>query len=54
MSIATIFARVSCRDIETSLPWYEKLFGKAPIRQPTRGSAEWQFTASAEVQLFEE
>jgi hypothetical protein len=34
MRIATIFARVSCRDIETSLRRYDKLFGMAPIRRP--------------------
>lgn len=53
MAIATIFAQVSCSDLETSLPWYEKLFGKPPLRRPMVGLAEWQFTQSAEVQLFE-
>jgi hypothetical protein len=53
MTIATIFAQVSCSDLETSLPWYEKLFGKPPLRRPMPGLAEWQFTDSAEVQLFE-
>jgi hypothetical protein len=53
MAIATIFAQVSCSDLETSLPWYEKLFGKPPLRRPMVGLAEWQFTESAEVQLFE-
>jgi catechol 2,3-dioxygenase-like lactoylglutathione lyase family enzyme len=54
MSIETIFAHVSCSDIETSARWYEKLFGKEPIRCPMPGLAEWQFTESAEVQLHEE
>jgi len=54
MSIATIFAHVSCADLATSLPWYQKLFGKPPVRQPMQGLAEWQFTDSAEVQLHEE
>ena len=53
MAIATIFAQVSCSNLETSLPWYEKLFGKPPLRRPMVGLAEWQFTESAEVQLFE-
>ena len=52
MSIQTVFAVISCADLKTSIPWYEKLFGKAPIRQPMPGLAEWQFTDSAEVQLF--
>jgi hypothetical protein len=54
MTIKTIFAHVSCADIETSAPWYEKLFGKAPLRRPTPGLAEWQFSDSAEVQLYEQ
>ena len=54
MAIATIFAQVSCSDLETSVSWYEKLFGKPPLRRPMPGLAEWQFTDSAEVQLFED
>jgi hypothetical protein len=53
MTIATIFAQVSCGDLETSIIWYEKLFGKPPRRRPMPGLAEWQFSDSAEVQLFE-
>ncbi len=53
MGIATIFAQVSCSDIQTSVAWYEKLFGKPPLRRPMPGLAEWQFTESAEVQVFE-
>lgn len=54
MSIQTVFAHISCANLTTSLAWYEKLFGKPPIRQPMPGLAEWQFTDSAEVQLFED
>jgi len=53
MSIQTVFACLSCRELATSLPWYEKLFGKPPLRRPMPGLAEWQFTQSAEIQLFE-
>jgi catechol 2,3-dioxygenase-like lactoylglutathione lyase family enzyme len=54
MGINTVFAHVSCSDLETSLAWYQKLFGKPPIRRPMPGLAEWQFSDSAEVQLYEE
>lgn len=54
MSIQTIFAHVSCADLKISLPWFEKLFGKPPTRRPMPGLAEWQFSESAEVQLFED
>jgi catechol 2,3-dioxygenase-like lactoylglutathione lyase family enzyme len=54
MSIATIFAHVSCSDIEASTRWYEKLFGKPPLRRPMPGLVEWQFSNSAEVRLCQE
>jgi len=53
MGIATVFAQVSCSDLKVSEAWFEKLFGKAPTRRPMAGLVEWQFTESAEVQLFE-
>jgi catechol 2,3-dioxygenase-like lactoylglutathione lyase family enzyme len=53
MSIETIFANVSCSDLETSVAWYEKLFGRSPTRRPMAGLAEWQLTESAEMQLYE-
>ena len=54
MGIATVFAHVSCSDIATSSAWYENLFGKPPIRRPMPKLVEWQFTDSAEVQLYEQ
>jgi hypothetical protein len=53
MGIETIFANISCADLKVSAPWYEKLFGKPPTRSPMPGLLEWQFSDSAEVQLFE-
>jgi len=54
MGIETIFAHVNCSDLEVSVQWYEKLFGRSPTRRPMPGLAEWQLTDSAEVQLYEE
>src|SRR4051794_9060603 len=53
MGIETIFANISCSDLEVSLPWYQKLFGATPTRRPMDGLAEWHFTDSAEVLLHE-
>ncbi|HTV00471.1 MAG TPA: VOC family protein [Luteitalea sp.] len=53
MSIETIFANISCADLEASVPWYQKVFGVPPTRRPMDGLAEWAFTDSAEVQLYE-
>lgn len=54
MAIETIFANMSCSDLSVSEPWYGKLFGRAADRHPMQGLAEWHFTASAEVQLYED
>jgi catechol 2,3-dioxygenase-like lactoylglutathione lyase family enzyme len=54
MAIETIFAHISCSNLEASAAWYEKLFGRSATRMPMAGLLEWQFTASAEVQLFED
>ena len=53
MSISTIYAHVSCRNLEASIRWYEKLFGSPPARRPMPGLAEWKLTESAQFQLFE-
>ncbi|MBB6412416.1 hypothetical protein HNQ71_005106 [Mesorhizobium sangaii] len=31
MAIETIFAHVSCSNLEASIGWYEKFFGKPPL-----------------------
>lgn len=54
MGIATILANVSCSDLAASEPWYAKLFGKEATRHPMAGLAEWHFTDSAGVQLYEQ
>jgi hypothetical protein len=53
MGIETIVANISCSNLEVSLPWYQRLFGVPPTRRPMAGLAEWHFTDSAEVQLYE-
>jgi hypothetical protein len=54
MAIQTIYAHVSCSSLEDSLPYYEKLFGVPVTRRPMDGLAEWHFTDSARMQLFED
>lgn len=53
MSIATVFAHVCCSNMGISARWYEKLFGRAPVRIPSAMHVEFQFSDSAEVQLIE-
>jgi hypothetical protein len=54
MGIETVFAHISCSDLARSTAWYEKLFGRPPLRRPMPGLVEWQFSDSAEVQLSEQ
>lgn len=54
MGIEMICANISCSNLEASLPWYGKLFGTPPTRRPMDGLAEWQFTSSAVVQLYQD
>ena len=54
MAIETVFANVSCSNLKVSEAWYAKLFGRGPDRHPMDGLAEWQFSDSAEVQLYQD
>jgi hypothetical protein len=54
MSIQTIFAHLSCAELAHSEAWYAKLFGKPADRHPMAGLAEWHFTDSAEMQLYQD
>jgi hypothetical protein len=53
LAIKTIFANMSCCNLKVSEPWYENLFGKSASRHPMQGLAEWDFSDSAQVQLYE-
>lgn len=53
MSIAKIYAQLNCSDLATSLPWFERLFGREPDARPMDGLAEWHHGADAGLQLFE-
>jgi hypothetical protein len=41
MPIVRIYAHLNCSNLAKSLPWFEKLFGRAPDAQPMDGLAEW-------------
>lgn len=52
MSIQAIFANISCTSLETSIPWYEVIFGRGPDARPMPGLVEWHFEGAG-LQLFE-
>jgi predicted enzyme related to lactoylglutathione lyase len=52
-NITDILPGVAVTDLETALPWYEKLFGRPADERPMEGLAEWLF-GGARLQLVEE
>jgi hypothetical protein len=54
MPIDKVFAHISCSDLEQSIPWYTKLFDRAPDASPMPGLAEWHQNQQAAFQLFQD
>ena len=43
MSIRNALASVPVKDLESSIGWYERLFGRRPDSRPMHEVAEWKF-----------
>ncbi len=54
MPIEKVFAHISCSNLESSIPWFTKLFGRAPDETPMEGLAEWHQNNQAGFQLFQD
>src|SRR5262245_9191116 len=52
--IEKVFAHISCSRLETSIPWFTHLFGRAPDHTPMTGLAEWHQNNEAAFQLFQD
>lgn len=53
MAIETLYAQIACADLNRSLIWFGRLFGRAPDARPMKGLAEWRHGPTAGPQLFE-
>ncbi|MEL6678902.1 MAG: VOC family protein [Pseudomonadota bacterium] len=53
MPLRTVYAHLSCADIEVSTRWFEALFGRAADATPMEGLTEWHHGREAGFQLFE-
>jgi len=53
MSIEKVYAQLSCRDLERSVAWFERLFDRRPDARPMDGLAEWHHEDKAGLQVFE-
>ena len=54
MPIEKVFAHISCSNLESSILWFTKLFGRAPDESPMEGLAEWHQNNKAGFQLFQD
>ena len=53
MSYVNVLASLQVPEFETTVEWYERLFGRAPDRRPMDGCAEWQLAPTGGVQIFD-
>jgi hypothetical protein len=54
MPIEKVFAHISCSNLESSIAWFTKLFGRSPNETPMEGLAEWHQNNQAGFQLFQD
>jgi predicted enzyme related to lactoylglutathione lyase len=52
MSYVNVLPSLQVSDLETTVEWYERLFGRAPDRRPMDGCVEWQLAATGGLQIF--
>lgn len=51
MAVDHLLAVVPVSDLDTAVPWYERLFGRAPDNRPMPTLAEWRVTGNGWVQV---
>jgi hypothetical protein len=49
-----LFAGIPVASYETSVTWYEKLFGRPPTMLPKEGEAVWRLSPEASVYIVED
>jgi catechol 2,3-dioxygenase-like lactoylglutathione lyase family enzyme len=54
MDVTVVMASLAVSDLETSLTWYTRIFGRGPDERPMDGLAEWHFAGAGAVQVFQE
>ncbi len=52
MSIEQVLAAIPVSDLDRSVTWYERFFGRSPDNRPMDNLAEWQVTDRGWVQIF--
>lgn len=54
MAIEHVLAVAPVADFGTALPWYERLFGRAPDNRPMDSLAEWRAADTGWVQVWQD
>jgi predicted enzyme related to lactoylglutathione lyase len=51
MPVIRVLAGIAVADVDTALPWYERIFGRPADALPMEGLAEWHVPSGGVVQL---
>ncbi len=54
MDVTIVMSQLIVTDLERSVEFYSRLFGRAPDAGPMEGLREWHFDHAGAVQVFEE
>jgi predicted enzyme related to lactoylglutathione lyase len=52
MTITNVLAGLAVADVDSALPWYERLLGRPADALPMDGLAEWHFPQSGAIQVI--
>jgi predicted enzyme related to lactoylglutathione lyase len=53
MSIDNVLASVAVKDLQASVKWYERVFGRPPDSTPMAELAEWNFGGGGVLQVYQ-
>jgi predicted enzyme related to lactoylglutathione lyase len=53
MSISNALASVAVKDLQSTIPWYEKLIGRPADSRPMPEVAEWKFEGGGWLQVYQ-
>ena len=54
MNISTVMAQLIVSDLDRSVDFYTRLFGRAPDANPMDKLYEWHFAGAGAIQVYEE
>lgn len=54
MNVSTVMAQLIVSDLDRSVEFYTRLFGRAPDSNPMEGLQEWYFDNAGAIQVYEE